>query len=224
MGATPPAAVAFDLDGTLIDTRGLYLEAYRVAIQPYVDRDLGHEEIMALRPTSEIDFLRRVVGERNLEACRQHFYESYRDLHGRLFGGIYPGVEEVLDRLRAEGVPLGLVTGKSRRSWEITSAMCVLGEFDVMVFDDDVRAPKPDPQGLELALTSLGAARSDAFYVGDSTSDMEAARAAGIGPVAALWARPARRRAAFLDRVRALDAVVVERPQDLPVVLGLAPS
>ena len=216
-----PAAVLFDLDGTLIDTKSLYLEAYRDALRPHVGRGLSHEDIMALRPTSEIDFLRRVVGERELEACRRTFHESYKALHDRLFGGVYPGVRPVLDLLRDASVPIGVVTGKSRRSWEITRAACALGGFDVLVFDDDVRAPKPDPHGLEMALAHLDVQPGGAFYVGDSTGDMRAARAAGVQPVAALWARAPERRERFLAAVREQQPLVVERPEDLPRQLGL---
>lgn len=216
------AAVLFDLDGTLIDTRSLYLEAYRQAVEPYVRDDLTREDIMALRPTSEIAFIRAVVGEADFDACLEDFYGAYRELHVDRFSGVFTGIPSVLDAIRAEGLPLGLVTGKSRRSWEITRGLATeLGPFDTLIFDDDVRAPKPDPHGLELALEVLGIEPAGAVYVGDTRSDMEAARAAGLRPMAALWARDPEDRDRHARRVEEVGAVLLHRPRDLLLALEL---
>lgn len=182
-------AVLFDLDGTLINTKRLYIECYRQAVLPYVGRELTREEILALRPRSELRFLFDVVGEARLAACLEDFYRAYERLHDAHFRGIYPGICELLAVLRMAGSPLGIVTGKSRRSWTLTRDRHLLGPFDVLVFDDDVTAPKPDPQGLHIALDRIGADPAQAVYVGDSRSDIEAAVAAGVQPAGALWAK-----------------------------------
>lgn len=174
----------------MIATKALYLEAYRTAVEPYVRADMTHDDIRALRPTSELAFIRAVVAESDFDACLEDFHRAYRDLHQGMFEGVYPGIPDVLASLRADGVRLGIVTGKSRRSWDVTSAIISLGPFDVLVFDDDVRAPKPDPHGLELALDLLDVAADRAVYVGDTITDIRAARAAGLQPITALWARP----------------------------------
>lgn len=219
---TDTAAVVFDLDGTLINTKSLYLEAYRVAVEPYVRDDLTHEDIMALRPTSERAFIRAVVADGDFDACLEDFYRAYESLHVERFQGVYPGIPGVLSAIRERGLSLGLVTGKSRRSWEITRALAEdLGPFGTLVFDDDVRAPKPDPHGLELAVTALGVAPGAAAYVGDTRSDMEAARRAGLRPMAALWARDPDDRAEHVRRVEAEGATVVHRPEELLPALAL---
>ncbi|MFW6206245.1 MAG: HAD family hydrolase [Gemmatimonadota bacterium] len=219
---TETAAVLFDLDGTLIDTKALYLEAYRRAVEPYVRQELTREDIMALRPTSELSFIRAVVAEPDVEVCVEDFYRAYRELHADRFHGVYPGVVTLLESIRADGLHLGLVTGKSRRSWEITREVVGdLGPFDSLVFDDDVRAPKPDPHGLELALDHLGVEPDAAVYVGDTRSDMEAARAAGLRPMAALWAHGPEDRARHVERVSGLGAVPLHRPEDLIPALKL---
>lgn len=214
-------AILFDLDGTLINTKSLYLEAYRQAVEPFVRADLTREAIMALRPTSEIAFIRAIVAEEDFDACLEAFYGAYRALHAERFQGVYPGIPEVLNRIRDRGLPVGLVTGKSRRSWEITRELVrELGRFDTLVFDDDVRAPKPDPHGLQLALEVLGVGPGDAVYVGDTRSDMEAARAAGLRAMAALWAREDDRER-HARRVEEVGAVVLHEPRDLLDALDL---
>lgn len=212
----PPAAVLFDLDGTLIRTRDLYLEAYRRALVPFLGRALSDAEILALEPRSEIRLFQSQVGAAALADCFEHFYRHYEALHPTLFGGIYDGVPELLQRLRAAGRPLGIVTGKSRRAWEITTAHAPLGPFDALVMDDDVPAPKPDPSGIRLALQSLRVPPEHAIYAGDSITDILAAVDAGVVPVAVLWSRrDPDRRTAFVERAAALGALIAETPDDL---------
>lgn len=218
------SAVLFDLDGTLVATRALYFEAYRVAVEPYVRRDLSPEDIMALHPTSEVAFLRAVVAESDFDTCLERFYEAYGRLHATMFEGVFAGVPALLDRIRAARLPLGLVTGKSRRAWEITNAAARLGSFDVLVLDDDVRAPKPDPDGIQLAIRGTGAEPGRSFYVGDTMTDVRAALAAGVRPVIALWGRPDDERAAFAARVREAGATIAESPDDVAPIIGLAPG
>lgn len=206
--------VLLDLDGTLVNTKKLYFECYREAVLPYIGRELTTEEIQALRPRSEFRFLRDVVGEERMKACLDDFYHAYERLHSTHFRGVYDGVPEMLAQLRQRALTLGIVTGKSRRAWETTIAHAPLGDFDVLVFDDDVTEPKPDPQGLELALERLGAQPADAVYLGDSASDMEAAARAGIRPAGALWAKKPSDQEEFLARIQPFDATTYDSPAE----------
>jgi pyrophosphatase PpaX len=207
-------AVLWDLDGTLISTRHLYLEAYRRALAPYIGRDMSDEEILAKRARSEIRFLRAHAAE-HYDACLRDFRRHYAELHATHFGGIYPGVVETLDELRRRGVKVGLVTGKSRSSYEVTSVTADIGPFDVLVMDDDVDEPKPHPQGMLIALSKLSVEPHRTLYIGDSLSDIHAASAAGSHPVGALWSKHGERREHFAKAVAAEGAVVAEAPGDV---------
>ena len=209
-----PSAVLFDLDGTLIDTKRLYLECYRRAVEPRLARRPGDDELMALRPRSETRFLASLVPAHELDGCLADFWMHYHELHASHFGGVYDGVPELLASLREAGHPIGIVTGKSRRSWEITGPIAALGPFDVVVLDDDVSAAKPDPHGIRIALERLGTPAGRALYVGDTLSDVLAARAAGVLPVAATWGRRSDPEG-FAERARAEGARVVHRPEQV---------
>ena len=211
-------AVLFDLDGTLIDTKRLYLECYRLAVEPRLARRPSDEELMALRPRSELRFLESLVQPAQLDECLADFWKHYDALHPEHFGGVYDGVPELLERLRDAGHRLGIVTGKSRRSWQTTGPIAALGEFDVVVLDDDVSAAKPDPHGIRIALERLGTPAGRAIYVGDTLSDVLAARAAGVLPVAATWGRRSDPES-FARRARAEGARVVRRPGEVPATL-----
>ena len=208
-------AVIWDVDGTLVSTKDLYLECYRRALEPYLGRRLTDEDLLGMRPHSELAVLRSGAADK-YEACMQDFARHYAELHPTHFGGVYDGVAETLQELRGRGIRNGIVTGKSRSSWEITLTHTQLGEFDVIVVDDDVANPKPDPEGILQAVEVLKVDPAHAIYVGDSPTDMEAAIAAGVKPAAALWSKSAEWREHFLKRVHGLAGVrILDQPRDV---------
>jgi pyrophosphatase PpaX len=193
-------AILWDLDGTLISTKRLYLEAYRRALAPYIGRVMTDEEILRDRSRSEIRYLQSKAREQ-YEACLRDFRQHYASLHDTHFEGVYPGIPEVLEKLRQTGVKMGIVTGKTRSSYEAGLATANLGQFDVLVMDDDVTEPKPHPEGVLAALNALDLPADAAIYVGDSITDIEAAHAAGTTAAAALWSRPVADRPRFVERL-----------------------
>jgi phosphoglycolate phosphatase/pyrophosphatase PpaX len=208
-------AVIWDVDGTLISTRDLYIESYRRALEPFVGRLLTEEDLLQLQLHSELAVLKSQSGAA-FEACMAEFRRHYAELHATHFGGVYDGVFDVLETLRHKGIPNGIVTGKSRSSWEITLAETALGDFDVVVVDDDVINPKPDPEGILAALDSLGVHAREAIYVGDSPGDMEAALAARTGAAAAMWSKSEPWRTRFLQRIHGLSGIaLLDRPHSL---------
>lgn len=221
-GASRPQGLLFDLDGTLVDTWCLYLEAFRRSIEPLVDRMPTREEVEAVGPAAERHLLHGLLGEERGETAFLRFRDHYEALHDELFGGPYPGVVESLDALRRRGHRLGIVTGKSRPAWEVTRRRVELGPFHTVITEDEVASPKPSPEGLERALDELGADAERTIYVGDAHRDLEAAHAAGVRFAAALWGK-GEERETFARRCREAGAWrVVERPAALVRLLGPA--
>ena len=98
---------------------------------------------------------------------------------------LFTDTAEVLALLRAKGAGLGIVSTKYRyRLLQIVDKFGIGHIFDVIVGSDDVKNPKPDPEGLIKAMESLGAARKDVLYVGDSAIDIKTAKNAGVDFVA----------------------------------------
>jgi HAD superfamily hydrolase (TIGR01509 family) len=214
---TMPSAILFDVDGTLIDSFRLYVEAYGRALQPYLGYAPDISEIAARHPSSERRFLTDWIGEERAEECHAAMCRWYADLHATHCEGLYDGVREMLAGLRSAGIPLGVVTGKGRRAWDVTSRELDFGHFEVVVTEDDVEHPKPDPGGLLRAANALGLPPGEIAYVGDSAADMEAGRLAGMRVGAALWPKeePEDRRH-FLERIRRFDPDwLLERPSEL---------
>jgi phosphoglycolate phosphatase/pyrophosphatase PpaX len=213
-----PSAIVFDVDGTLIDTYRLYMEAYRRALAPVVGYPPDDEEIFARRGgSSERGILRGWVGDERLEECHADLCRHYEELHPVLSEGFYEGAREMLTALRAAGYPLGVVTSKGRRAWEVTASAIDLGDFAVVITEDDVAEPKPHPEGLVAAAAALALPPEKVVYVGDSSGDLRAGRAAGMMVGAALWPKTAPgERESFLERIRPLAPEwTFERPADL---------
>lgn len=206
-GSTAPATILFDVDGTLIDTRRLYLEAYRRALAEYIGFAPTDAEILSRPPSAERRFVTDWVGEKDAAACHASMCEHYRELHAAYYDGLYDGVREMLAGLRSAAIPLGVVTGKGREAWEITSGLSALGDFAVVITEDEMVAPKPDPGGLLDAAAQLGRLPAETVYIGDSVEDVEAARRAGMLAGAVLWPK-----VDSDDRASFLSAIDVHRP------------
>jgi HAD superfamily hydrolase (TIGR01509 family) len=199
--------VLFDVDGTLIDTWDLYIETFLRTLEAHVGRRLTLEELAAMHPTSELRVLRQVLAsDEELPDAHDGFLTHMRSLHPELFAGVYDGVPEMLAALRARGLILGLVTGKSKGAWAVTAPVAALGEFAVAVMDDDVAAPKPAPDGILEAVALLDADPAATLYVGDSVNDMRAAQAADVRFAAALWDKSDEERPRFVEKVTAEGA------------------
>jgi pyrophosphatase PpaX len=209
--------ILFDLDGTLVDTYRLYLESYRRALTPFLGRAPADEEIIARHPSSERRFLVDWIGAENAAECHTAMCSHYAALHGTLGEGAYDGVQEMLTALRSARYVLGIVTGKGRQAWSTTSTVLGLGEFHVVITEDDVVHSKPHPEGLLAAASALGLPPAEVVYIGDSGTDLDAGRRAAMRVGAALWPKTAHgERAEFLEQIRSFTPDwLFDRPADV---------
>ena len=183
----PFQIVGFDLDGTLLDTHGdlaaavnhaLSLEG-RPAIPPAEVRDLigGGARRMLYRA---LEVTGGAVSEDRFDALHAEllaFYEEHIAVHTRLF----PGGEAMLDGLAAAGVRVAVVTNKLERlAVKLFDELGLTHRFFTVIGGDTLgpgRA-KPMPDLLQEMVARGGGGR--AAYLGDTTYDTGAARAAGI--------------------------------------------
>jgi putative hydrolase of the HAD superfamily len=122
-----------------------------------------------------------VPGDRMDEVAR-----TLRRLHQEwhLWCNTRPGTLEALDRLRAAGLRLGVVSNSDGRVEEALTAAGLRDRFDVILDSALVGVEKPDPAIFRAALTALAVAPEEALYVGDLYDvDVVGARAAGIEAV-----------------------------------------
>ena len=127
----------------------------------------------------EMLFLLAGVPEAALPVVRDTLLTLHRERH--LWGGTEPGTGSTLDRLRAAGYRLAVVSNSDGRAEEALNAAQILDRFEFVVDSALVGFEKPDPRIFRYALRRLGIAPSEALYVGDIYEvDVIGARRAGM--------------------------------------------
>jgi pyrophosphatase PpaX len=180
--------VLFDLDGTLIDSGEIILSSFRHATNEVLGRQIPDEVLAAAVGGSNIyDQMRAFDAERVDELVRV-YREHNEPLHDDLIA--FEGIEGVLERFKAEGRRLGIVTAKRRKTVDLAFAILPLERyFDTVVTSEQTEHHKPHPEPVLTALERLGSRPEEAAFVGDSPFDMGAGKAAGVFTVAVAWGK-----------------------------------
>jgi HAD superfamily hydrolase (TIGR01509 family) len=181
-------AVLFDFDGTLADTLPLSFHAFQAVFQQYDHREVTRDELVAMFGPTEEDIIGgNFADPSSVPQAIEDYYSLYEQGH---FGEFQNDghIVELLQALKAQGMKLGVITGKSRRAYQISAGALDLDRFfDISITGDDVVKPKPDPEGIHSALRTLGIAPSNAVFVGDSNADILAGKAAGLQTYGVRW-------------------------------------
>lgn len=179
--------IVFDLDGTLVDSLGVTFDAFNHAICTLGGRPHTPSEIMEHFGTGEVEIFSAILQN---PAQAQPAYAEYRRYIDENLARIplHEGIGELLETLKSVGIPISIFTG---RSWKPTETILghhrLLDRFVTVVANDHVKAPKPSPEGLLLALNRMQVAPSDALFVGDMVADIKAAHAGGTRSAAVIW-------------------------------------
>ena len=182
-------AVIFDFDYTLADS-----SSGVIACANYALAGMG-------LPSAADDAIRRTIGmslPRTLETLAGGEYASRADEFMRLFldradevmadsTRLYDFVPSMADAMDGLGVEMGIVSSKYRRRIEeVLRREGLAGRFAAVVGAEDVGDLKPDPTGLLRAVARLSGCRARCLYAGDSATDAETARRAGVPFIATL--------------------------------------
>jgi len=216
----PFRLVIFDCDGTLVDSQWTIIGAMGKAFA-----NLG-----LLRPTD--DAVRRVVGLSLYESMTRLHPQGTRDQHDQLIEGyraaffemrsapdheepLYPGVEAVLDHIDANGMLAAVATGKSMRGLEATLTRHGIHDRFVSLQTADRNPGKPHPGMVERAMAEASVEPEATTVVGDTTYDVEMARAARAYAIGVSWGYHP------VEELHAAGAhAVINRFEDLPETLS----
>jgi phosphoglycolate phosphatase len=182
------SAYLFDLDGTLVDTAPDLAAALNAALAGRglrgVDEALTRHWVgHGARVLVEQALIHHDGPLHMVDALCDAFIEHYRQnvaVHSRP----YPEVTETLAALRQLGARMAVVTNKrTALSLPLLEALDLAGYFHSIVCGDTAARPKPAADPALHACAELGLTPADALFVGDSTTDVECARAAGCDVV-----------------------------------------
>jgi phosphoglycolate phosphatase len=181
------AVVAFDLDGTLVDSAPDLIASLNVIL---------HEERLPALPARQARLMvgrgARAMLEQGFTAAGQPLDEAQSRALVRRFIAVYrdrialesrpfEGVEAALTDLAGAGAKLCVCTNKfTDLSVALLDALDLSRHFAAIIGPDLAPAPKPDPRHLITAIEAAGGRPDRALMVGDSAADVGAARAAGV--------------------------------------------
>jgi phosphoglycolate phosphatase len=186
----PIRAVLFDLDGTLLDTAADIALALNRAIAEFGWPEVPAAEVRHMIGRGSPVLIERVAHAQRREldpaiqsAMVERFFHHYGELEetGECAAATFDGAADALRTLHGAGLRIAVVTNKQRRFADALLRLLKLDAWvDLIVGGDTCARRKPDPQPLLFACDSLRVPPTRALMVGDSTNDVQAARAAGI--------------------------------------------
>lgn len=181
-----PRAIFFDLDGTLVDSNRLHVDAW---VEAFAE---GGHTIDPERIAGQIGKGADNLVPELIPGADEDMAEKLGDAHGRIFKAHYldqvrpfPQARALVERVHASGRSVALASSASTEELDHYQELLDLaGLVDVVTTIDDVGTSKPAPDIFTVALRKAGLEAADAIVVGDSPFDLQAAAKAGMRAVA----------------------------------------
>ncbi|HEY5323006.1 MAG TPA: HAD-IA family hydrolase [Caldimonas sp.] len=219
----PIRAVLFDLDGTLADTAGEIALALERTFAGLGLPALPDAEVRALIGRGIASLVERALQRLGATVDAADAIERFEAAYAQTVGTsalLYPTVGEGLARLAAAGVPLGVVTNKSRAfTLRLLDRLAVEHRFAAVVAGDDGWPRKPAADMMLGACAKLATAPAATLMLGDSANDVLAARAAGC-PV---WCVPYGYNEGRPVETLGADRIVADVAEAVDRLLGVNP-
>jgi beta-phosphoglucomutase-like phosphatase (HAD superfamily) len=190
-------AVFFDLDGLLVDTEGIHVQAYE-DVAAYLGIELTPEYVNAFIGSPTAENIKRIMRDNNVPYERyEHIlkirYNRYVELVKRIPLEPMDGAEECILQVKKMGYRTALVTSSIREhsvavldniTRHSTSKIEIADYFDTMVFGDDIKHQKPEPDIYREAVKRLNTTPEAAVALEDSEAGVTAAKRAGVRVIA----------------------------------------
>ena len=181
--------VLFDLDGTLLNTIDDLTDAVNRTLARFDLPQRTRGEVRSFVGNGARLLMERaapeVTGERFEELLES--YKADYDANCRVKTAPYPGVDELLQALKAAGVRTGLISNKPDSAVQPLYEAFFADTIDVAVGEREGIRRKPAPDTVLSAMEQLGAKPGETLYVGDSEVDIQTARNAGVACASVAW-------------------------------------
>ncbi len=218
----PYTCCIFDLDGTIINTIHALTYTTNLVLEHFHLGPVSEAAMMQMVGNGykkQMERSLRAAGDRDLV-----YFEESLPLYQELFSRHclyqlepYPGMSELLNRMKAAGMKLAVLTNKPhQRGIETVEAVYGKGFFDAVLGEKEEIPKKPDPTGAFMVMDTLGVAKENCLYMGDTNTDMETAANAGLDAVGAIWGFRGRKELEGFH-----PKFLAENPLDVAELLGI---
>lgn len=178
--------IIFDFDGTLIDTNDLIIYSIDQVALKFITRRLSKDEFNSILGFFIEDQMKMISREHYKEMT-----EFYREVYNKNCDKMtkkFPGIEEMLQKLKEMGCKISIVSAKSRDG--ILHGLSFLGinnYVDAIISATDVKKNKPDPEPLFAGVKALGGTIENSLFIGDSPVDIQCGKNAGVKTALVGW-------------------------------------
>ena len=183
-------AYIFDLDGTLLNTLSDLTNITNMALAEHGMPARTSDEINSFVGNGARVLLQRAAAPGTSEEEIDEILARWRELYpefGHKYTRPYEGMPETLDKLKAGGAKLGVLSNKFDAATRFVIAEQFPGVFDIVWGEGPDVPRKPDPTGLLNMMAELGVEPERVAYIGDSGGDMTVAHAAGCTAIGVTW-------------------------------------
>lgn len=173
-------AVIFDWDGTLADSLKYHYEAYRVALEPYMD--LKPEDIYVREGGRTIDIITDLLRDKKIDNYeidrlveKKHMFYDENAAVIRML----PAGKKLIRKLKKLNFRIGLATGSDRKSLMKSLTSSEPAMFNHILTSDETKKPKPHPEPYLNCMKSLGVTPEETVVVENAPLGVESAKSAG---------------------------------------------
>ncbi|MBU3896556.1 MAG: HAD family hydrolase [Nanoarchaeota archaeon] len=176
-------AVLFDIDGSLIDSQLALYYLFKDSLIVFEEKQKSKNEIIKQMGSTTIMWIKNLVpniSKNELDDMRKWIRYKYAKHYMTRFAKPMKYAKYVLTTLRKNGIKIGIVTNQHQNQENVSVKIIKFNKFDVVITSDDVKKSKPHPEGILLAIKKLKVKKDEVIYIGDTKSDVEASKMAGI--------------------------------------------
>ncbi|MBR2524452.1 MAG: HAD-IA family hydrolase [Clostridiales bacterium] len=182
--------VIFDLDGTLLDTRGDIARALNMTLKEFGIRTLSDDIVGSYVGNGAYKLVERSVSgtgrEDEIPAIAKSYRQNYQDYCLGLTRP-FPGVVSMLEELRSNGIKIAVNSNKPQKTSEKVISALLPGLIDHIQGQLSGVGVKPDPAGAIRCMTEFGILPSECCFVGDSEVDIMTGTNAGVDVICVDW-------------------------------------
>jgi len=173
----------FDFDYTLVDSSKGIVMCFSHVLGSYGYAGISEEDIKRTIGKTLEDAFSILTGVTDLQTLIEYRAEYIEKANICMTENtvLFPETMKVLSELKDRGAKIGIISTKYRYTiMELVDTRFTDGFFDIVMGIEDVKAPKPSPEGLLYAIKKLNGNLKDTLYIGDSIIDAQTAEAAGV--------------------------------------------